>query len=724
MKVITKKLKEEIFVWDPNAFGGKGYWFVLGTKGGYGKAASKKEADKLGKPDLPKETATQETATVSPVNTNVKAVPTLETPPEQAPVTKVIKEVNNTETIIKEVPVESKNKTNETKSVPNVTNVTNETKSVPEMEEDEEEERKVSDYAKAAKVRKTSLSDLITKKIVEGGSIGSSIKAGISEKSKAKVTGIKEAFDPLNIAKKLTGGLGAAILGRATGRKQEDIEYFSGVKPKKDTASKIKSTDKAENVTKGNKSISKALYTKVAEGQKQKVIRGDSVSNVLSKLYNLMKQYHDEDITRLELERKNKKLREDEQQLWHEELIDAILGKKKNKTQSAKKDEKSGFNLLDYLKTALKTAFEFIIKTIKSIFKGILKGIKNIIKATVGVFKKFIEGPIKALKSLVLDAFKKLKNFVAPIIKSAREALEFIGKNFASLARKVGLTSLAEKVEKAITKTEEKAVEKIGAETAEKALAETTEKAGEKVIEKSVVEETEKIAEKTAGKTLLKKIPFLGALAGLAFGTQRAIGGDLTGAALEVASGVVGSVPVVGTAASLGIDAYLAARDFGVVGGESKEEPTATPVEEQPKENTFTETEGGAAIGGMKGVKPKTATIAPTPNATSETQARTGVDLSNKGQRPTMVNDPRLNMAAPTPPQSNPLTEKVQSVINKNNEMKLEQSITPKTTVIDNSKNITAGGGSTTETITTNAVPVRNDEDTWNKLQKLNYRPI
>jgi len=232
MKVITKKLKEEIFVWDPNAFGGKGYWFVLGTKGGYGKAASKKEADKLGKPDLPKETATQETATVSPVNTNVKAVPTLETPPEQAPVTKVIKEVNNTETIIKEVPVESKNKTNETKSVPNVTNVTNETKSVPEMEEDEEEERKVSDYAKAAKVRKTSLSDLITKKIVEGGSIGSSIKAGISEKSKAKVTGIKEAFDPLNIAKKLTGGLGAAILGRATGRKQEDIEYFRKIKSK------------------------------------------------------------------------------------------------------------------------------------------------------------------------------------------------------------------------------------------------------------------------------------------------------------------------------------------------------------------------------------------------------------------------------------------------------------------------------------------------------------
>ena len=166
----------------------------------------------------------------------------------------------------------------------------------------------------------------------------------------------------------------------------------------------------------------------------------------------------------------------------------------------------------------------------------------------------------------------------------------------------------------------------------------------------------------------------------------------------------------------------MAARDFGVVGGESKEEPTATPVATEPETKTYTE---GSNETPPKTAPTPTATVTPSaPNATSETQARTGVDLSNKGQRSTMVNDPRMSMAAPTPPQANPLTEKVQNVINKNNDMKLEQNVAPKTTVIDNSKNITAGGGSTTETITTNAVPERNDEDTWNKLQKLNYRPI
>lgn len=50
--MITKKLGDEIFAWNPNAFNGKGYWFVLGTKGGLGRAASRKEATRLGTKDV------------------------------------------------------------------------------------------------------------------------------------------------------------------------------------------------------------------------------------------------------------------------------------------------------------------------------------------------------------------------------------------------------------------------------------------------------------------------------------------------------------------------------------------------------------------------------------------------------------------------------------------------------------------------------------------------
>lgn len=75
-----------------------------------------------------------------------------------------------------------------------------------------------------------------------------------------------------------------------------------------------------------------------------------------------------------------------------------------------------------------------------------------------------------------------------------------------------------------------------------------------------------KNASKVAGKSLLKsavkKIPIIGALAGLGFAASRAMSGDWTGAALEAGSGIAGSLPGLGTAASVGMDAALAARDM------------------------------------------------------------------------------------------------------------------------------------------------------------------
>lgn len=67
---------------------------------------------------------------------------------------------------------------------------------------------------------------------------------------------------------------------------------------------------------------------------------------------------------------------------------------------------------------------------------------------------------------------------------------------------------------------------------------------------------------KLAGKTFSKKIPLLGALAGAGFAIDRAIDGDWLGALGELSSGIASIVPVIGTAASFGIDGWLAYRDF------------------------------------------------------------------------------------------------------------------------------------------------------------------
>ena len=97
------------------------------------------------------------------------------------------------------------------------------------------------DYSEASKIRNKSFGSLLAEQ--EGGAL-SSLGKTISLKSKAKVEGLKEKFDPLNVAKFVTGGSNwaPALLGKLTGRKQSTINYFSGVKGKnKGTASKLNS---------------------------------------------------------------------------------------------------------------------------------------------------------------------------------------------------------------------------------------------------------------------------------------------------------------------------------------------------------------------------------------------------------------------------------------------------------------------------------------------------
>ena len=66
-----------------------------------------------------------------------------------------------------------------------------------------------------------------------------------------------------------------------------------------------------------------------------------------------------------------------------------------------------------------------------------------------------------------------------------------------------------------------------------------------------------------AMKTALKKVPLVAGLAGIAFGLERMMKGDFLGGGLEIASGLMGATGV-GAGASLAIDGYLIARDFGL----------------------------------------------------------------------------------------------------------------------------------------------------------------
>lgn len=123
-----------------------------------------------------------------------------------------------------------------------------------------------------------------------------------------------------------------------------------------------------------------------------------------------------------------------------------------------------------------------------------------------------------------------------------------------------------------------------------KAAAKTVGKYGAKTAAKIGLGGAAKIGAGAIAKSAGKKIPLVGLGLGAIFAAQRALEGDFVGAGLELASGAASTVPGIGTAGSIGIDAALAARDMGMTPfakGGIITQPTNALMGEAGKEGVF-----------------------------------------------------------------------------------------------------------------------------------------
>ena len=112
---------------------------------------------------------------------------------------------------------------------------------------------------------------------------------------------------------------------------------------------------------------------------------------------------------------------------------------------------------------------------------------------------------------------------------------------------------------KQVTKTLQKV---IPPQARKKVVEKVMSVASRKTLQKASAKTATKVLGKTMIKTGVKKVPILGAIAGLGFGVQRLLSGDPAGALMEVASGVASTIPGAGTAISIGIDSALIAKDL------------------------------------------------------------------------------------------------------------------------------------------------------------------
>ena len=199
------------------------------------------------------------------------------------------------------------------------------------------------DYRVASNIRGKSLSSLITDRISSGGSVGSSIKGAISDKLKARGTGIKEKFDPMNIARAMTGGgkLAPAILGRITGRSQSDINYFAGDKKKFSSYTKMPSVDQVPS-----------------EG-----FGGGSAIEVLNKMLAFMQKNREIDLKRKQISMSFEEERQSEEQRRHEKFLKVLKDYTGVKTTTIV-PEKSG-GMFDGIMDILKGMFEKFMEPFK-----------------------------------------------------------------------------------------------------------------------------------------------------------------------------------------------------------------------------------------------------------------------------------------------------------------------------------------------------------------------
>jgi len=609
-------------------------------------------------------------------------------------------------------------------------------------------------YQEARRIRETSLKDLILRNVDRGqgafGAVGSALAERLnpSKRFAAKVTGIKERFDPINIAKKLTGNVGAALVGRMMGRSQEDIRYFSG-RGRLGSYRGITQDNDLDNLL-------PAVYTKVNEGQKQKMKKGDSVADVLSKLYNLMKRNYRNEENRRELDINFKFKEQKKKDKRHKELIKAITGLKYNQAVGTAKREE-GENIFEHVAQKIKDVVEKVGKMITAAIAGALLLVKDLIATAIGVAMAGIKG--------LLDFVGELKKLFPKGIALLADIIKWFGRARGLGPALLGIASLAAlayTIYELSTALQDKATDLGGTEVGkmealqqqqeavggldESAIFAMTSQAGVQEspidIKKRIIREFQtdiqeylapegyfKIKEdgdgrfyfkNSADKAPPKELLDEAKIYAQSQQNERIKNGEKK-KIQDIAPGT--SMLVEPSDARGGQGSSLA----------SENDSRRTDLKKTPDIKT---TAGGAAM-----VSPhikKASTALPDTGAGSGQGMARMIDYAAQqeptgasfGVRPHGVPKAQMQQSAaqmqqsaatPIPPQANPISQRALNSMNEHNEL-IYKDMMPKLVNIDNSKTIMSPGGASNKVIFDTSVNVRSEDSTLNKVSNKNAR--
>jgi hypothetical protein len=494
-------------------------------------------------------------------------------------------------------------------------------------------------YSRARSIRNSGLGDLISKNLMNDRGLGSSIGEAVSDKFKAKVVGIKEKFDPLNIAKKLTGNVGATLFGKMTGRSKTDISHFTGI-----------SGSRNED----------PLYTKISDGQNQRMRKGDALADVLARLYNLTKKYHTEEVKKMEDESIPKKLRQEEKQKWQEEILKAIKNLSKNlklTTTKEESEEKEKSSNLDHISGVPGDSKGEIKKV--SIMSRILQVLPEIASVLVPILA------IEAIHEAVVENEKIKKeidkNPNAPGLEDNLYAMEKRGegKNFQAVAHK----------------NTGKAIKQLNTQTVKELI-------DSKLSDDELKNET--------GKTRadLQEWIKLNPKSMLKINTDKIKPGQK------------------------------------IIKDEAAETVENTRLAEIERSQTPNTAVFGKYPNMKPTIRSSQKITKDEGDTTIENTRLAEIERSQIPNQAVFGKYPNMKPKIEPVTTENTLATKVQQVINQNNDLKLDESVAGKTIVLDNSKTINSTVPGQDDYKQPGSIPVRNSEDSMNMCIRKNYRAV
>lgn len=289
----------------------------------------------------------------------------------------------------------------------------------------------------ARAIRNSPLSDLIASKLMTNESIGEALKNAIDQKIQAHAKGMKEKFNILFIAKVLTGGkIDSEILAKMLGLNMEEAKR--GRKVKKEKVSEVPSTgiksteelkeekqekEKAKRIKEGEKEsqeVQKTLKVKQT-GRATRVKKGDSVSDVLSKIYTLLQDSFDKKKLDKEIEDDFREQRKMDDERRHKEFLDALRKAFKSVVEENEKNLKKvadsagssgNSSIWDFIEKGLEDILEY--RLLRSLLQRFPKGLPDIPKFEPPA----VEPPVTTTPRLPAPEVPKLPAPEAPKLPS------------------------------------------------------------------------------------------------------------------------------------------------------------------------------------------------------------------------------------------------------------------------------------------------------------------